>query len=145
MRHLKGFVLGSITTVMLMGANEDHKDREGRSFFWAMVQKESSHSPNPPAGDEGKAVGPLQIWPITVKDVNRIGKLRGWPITYTLEDRNDLWMSLDMFYLYQSHYAAYYKDWSAEGMAKRWNGGPNGHTQASTEEYWGEVEDLLTK
>lgn len=139
MRQLIG---GIVVGLVLAGDPTPSNHAAEKSFVWSMIQKESSHKAGEVIGDKGKAVGPLQMWTITVDDVNRIGKLRKWPITYTYEDRNDLYKSLDMFFIYSSHYAAHNKDWSAEGIARRWNGGPDGHKQTSTDEYWYDVKEI---
>lgn len=89
-------------------------------------------------GDKGKAVGPLQIWAVTVRDVNRI---LGEDI-YGVEDRWDASKSIEMFMVSSKHYATHYDDWTAEGISRRWNGGPKGHTKPSTVGYWLKVQKL---
>ncbi len=51
-------------------------------------------------GDGGRAVGCLQIWPIMVRDVNRIAGT-----AYTLADRLDREKSIQMARIYLTHYA----------------------------------------
>jgi len=57
---------------------------------WAV---ESGRQLNPKDGDDGKAVGPLQIWKIRVDDCNRIVGYQRW----TYEDRRDWIKSAEMF------------------------------------------------
>lgn len=92
-------------------------------------------------GDNGKAVGSYQIWPIMVADVNRILKDE----RYILEDRYSVTKSREMFLVYSHHYAKHYGDWSPEGIARRWNGGGRGHLKAATAAYWEKVRKELRK
>lgn len=88
-------------------------------------------------GDNGNAVGVFQIWPIMVEDVNRIvGEDR-----YSLDDRTDYGKSLEMFFIYTDHYTP---SWVFEKVARRWNGGPDGDRQKSTERYWEKVQTQLS-
>ena len=75
-------------------------------------------------GDNGQAVGCMQIHPIMVKDVNRI---LGWN-EYTLNDRYDRWKSRQMCRIYLYHYC---KNMNFEDMAACWVAGPDGYLQKS--------------
>lgn len=97
----------------------------------AIIMVESSGDPNA-IGDNGLAVGILQIHPILVQDVNRIAKTE-----YTTEDRFDVDKSIQMFIIYTNHYTPC---WTPELVAKRWNGGPTGHMKQATERYWRKVQ-----
>lgn len=89
-------------------------------------------------GDAGNAVGAFQIWPIMVEDVNRIvGEDR-----FSLDDRTDYEKSLEMFFIYTDHYTP---SWVFEKVARRWNGGPDGDQQNSTERYWEKVQIQLSR
>lgn len=82
------------------------------------------------------ALGILQIRPIMVTEVNRIcGRT-----AYTNEDRRDVAKSREMFAIYTRYWANRYKDWSDEGIARRWNGGHDGHKEANTKGYWRKVQ-----
>lgn len=82
------------------------------------------------------ALGILQIRPIMVTEVNRIcGRTR-----FTNEDRRSVEKSREMFTIYTRHWADHYKDWSDEGIARRWNGGHDGHKEAATKGYWRKVQ-----
>lgn len=87
------------------------------------------------------ALGILQIRPTMVAEVNRIlGRT-----VYTNEDRRDVKKSRAMFLTYTRYWANYYKDWSDEGISRRWNGGPDGHKEANTAGYWRKVKDAIKR
>ncbi len=102
----------------------------------ALIQVES-RGDSLTIGDNGKAVGILQIHPITVRDVNRILEKRGDTIRYTYEDRNSQSKSIEMFYIWKSYY---HVESDFETIARCWNGGPRGMNKPSTEYYWSKVE-----
>jgi hypothetical protein len=87
-------------------------------------------------GDNGLAVGILQIHPTMVDDVNRIlGEKE-----YTLDDRKDVARSREMFAVYSNHYTPC---GDAEKVARRWNGGPRGDRKRATMKYWRKVSKAL--
>ena len=104
----------------------------------AIIMVESSGRDNA-VGDNGQAVGPFQIHPVMVKDCNRIVREDRW----TNEDRTDRAKSRAMFLTYSRHYARHHKDWTNEGIARRWNSGPRGHTKQVSERYWEKVKKQL--
>jgi hypothetical protein len=110
------------------------------ALFLAIVAVESGGNVNA-IGDNGKAVGPAQIWEITVKDVNRIAGTR-----YTSNDRRDLTKSAEIFRIYTDHYGRKY-GWPVtdEVRAKVWNGGPNGPKKSATSTYWRKVSAKLKR
>lgn len=108
----------------------------------AILAVESSGNLYPKDGDGGKAVGPFQIWPIMVKDVNDISARRKLGRHYTLEDRRDLQRSWEIFCIYTMHYSRYD---NYETIARRWNGGPDGDTDPRTDPYWVKVQVELRK
>ena len=79
------------------------------------------------------ACGCLQIRPIMVAEFNRIG------IPFTLKDRWDCGRSIMAFGKWVTIKG--YTD--AEVIARKWNGGPNGHKKESTLKYWGKVKQQL--
>ena len=90
---------------------------------------------NATAEGEDDEVGILQIRPIMVEEVNRIvGRQR-----FTLDDRLDPEKSREMFWIYTDHWNLKRHDHSDEGIARRWNGGPNGHNNTNTLDYWNRV------
>ena len=92
-------------------------------------------------GDNGKAVGCLQIHPVLVREVNRLQE-----VEYTLEDRWDRKKSIEMFNIILKNYklskAKSFMD-SAEIISRRWNGGPKGDNKKCTEKYWKKVKEKL--
>jgi hypothetical protein len=79
------------------------------------------------------ACGCLQIRPIMVAEFNRIG------IPFTLDNRWNCGKSMKAFdmWVLTNRYA------NAEVIARKWNGGPNGHKKASTLKYWKKVKQQL--
>jgi len=99
----------------------------------ALIQVESGGDADA-VGDNGKAVGILQIHPIMVKDINRILNEH----RYTLTDRYDPEKSIEMCRIYFKHYGG-----STEELARKWNGGPQGHKKKSTETYWKKCKEFF--
>ncbi len=93
-------------------------------------------------GDNGKAVGCLQIHPIAVREANRILHRD----VYTLEDRYDRTKSIEMFNIISEEYECceeYTFMQYAEIVSRRWNGGPRGDKRQSTLKYWNKVTKQL--
>ena len=101
----------------------------------ALCKVESNNNPKA-VGDGGKAVGILQIWPIMVKDVNRILHKE----VYVLGDRTDPVKSRKICRVYLNHYG---KGKSFEYLARIWNGGPKGYKKECTVKYWKKVQKEL--
>ena len=101
----------------------------------AVRMVEASGRLDPPPGDGGSAIGPLQIRPILVADVNRI-----YGTAYTLADRRALDKSMKLFCLYVLYY---YPDGGPEQWARCWNGGPAGPQRRATAAYWSRVRRVL--
>lgn len=110
----------------------------------AIAEVESGGNANA-IGDDGLAVGLMQIQPIMVEDVNRILEMRGSDKRYTTLDRYSPELSIRMFWVYTIHYAEHHDDFSFEGIARRWNGGPDGHLEETTLEYWERVQRILSR
>ena len=88
----------------------------------AIALVESSLNPLA-VGDNGNAVGYLQITPAVVQDVNTF-----YGSTYSLDDRYDVVKSVNMCKYYLKHWGGVYEKKtgnkpSAEVYAKMWNGG----------------------
>jgi len=94
---------------------------------------ESSNGTNPKAYIENhaRALGPLQITPIVVRDVNRILKL---PV-FALSDRLELKASRYMFNVYCKHY---YPRGTVEQICRLWYRGPSRKRQRDShgDKYW---------
>lgn len=105
--------------------------------LWAVWEVESDRSLYPPAGDDGKAIGPLQIWEVTVEDANRIAGLAKRPKGATTQwlsaDRSGLAKSVEIFVVVSLHYTP---SADPELVCRRWNGGPSGEKKTATLAYW---------
>ena len=107
----------------------------------ALIQVESSGN-DKAVGDNGKAVGCLQIRKEVIDDVNRI-----YGTDYTLADRRDRAKSMEICRRYISHYATEKRLGRSvrnEDMARIWNGGPNGHRKGATNKYWTKVKRAMS-
>lgn len=104
-------------------------------------------------GDNGRAVGCLQIHAIYVDDCNEINGRKkqagkGKPYSYTLQDRKFESTSRGMAIAYLRHYGARYKkktgkEPSYEALARIHNGGPDGYSKTATDDYWRKVRAAL--
>ena len=99
-------------------------------------------------GDNGEAVGILQIHKCVVDDLN-IWLAKDEP-HYIYADRFDPHYSKLMCIRYLKHYSRQYerttgKHATLEVLARIWNGGPNGWKKKSTEKYWLKVKKELVK
>ena len=63
-----------------------------------LIGVETDYVKNPPPGDNGKAIGVLQIHPIMVRQVNQVGSG-----VFTLNDRFDRTKSIQMASMFLSH------------------------------------------
>jgi hypothetical protein len=86
-------------------------------------------------GDNGRAIGCLQIHKAVVLDVNRI------------TGSNYQWQQMTNRAQARAVCAAYLKHYgrgaSTEQLARRWNGGPTGDRKSATEAYWAKVKKHL--
>jgi hypothetical protein len=119
----------------------------------ALIVVESGGDVNA-VGDNGKAVGCLQIHPITVRDCNRILGLRRplTPESFRFKEDDRLFESTSraMCIMYLRHYGKAYErktgePASYEVLARIWNGGPKGYTKPATDSYWRKVRAELDK
>ncbi len=101
---------------------------------------------NVPAGDNGQAIGPLQIhrkcWEDAVAYMRRRNPRAVWNLPYSACKYWEAACVIAMSYLmrYAPH-AMMVGDW--EVLARVWNGGPTGHRKAATLPYWKKVEPVL--
>jgi hypothetical protein len=86
-------------------------------------------------GDNGKAIGPLQIHKAVVLDVNRITGSH-----YQWQQMTNRAQARAVCEAYLKHYG---KNCSTEQLARRWNGGPTGDRKPATEAYWAKVKKHL--
>jgi soluble lytic murein transglycosylase-like protein len=106
----------------------DYFEQHKQMVLEKIIQIESEGNPMA-VGDNGKAIGLLQIWPIMIHEVNRLLKEE----RYSLEDRWDSLKSIEMFITYQQ---IVNPDWNEELAARRWNGGIRGERNPKTDIYW---------
>lgn len=111
--------------------------------LWSAIAQVESGGDTNAVNESEQAVGIVQIRPIMVEDVNRILRLESRQGEFTLEDRTDPAKSREMFTIYSMYWCGQRADWTAEGVARRWNGGPSGHTKDSTVSYWAKVRSVL--
>lgn len=89
-------------------------------------------------GDNGRAVGCMQIWKIVVRDCNRIMGSEH----FTYNDRLSRDKSKLMAHIYLSHYCG--DDASYEAYALTWNMGPKGRfSVGEMKPYWIKVKRAL--
>ena len=86
-------------------------------------------------GDNGRALGPLQIHRGVVQDVNRI--------TGSHYKHSDMTNRVAARAVCEAYLKAYGKGASTEQLARRWNGGPTGDRKSATEAYWAKVKKHL--
>ena len=134
---LRAFILFCQPLFLLLLATADADEHRPHELVRAIEQVESGGDPDA-VGDGGKAVGILQIHPITARDANRI---EGHD-KYSLEDREDVSKSREIFWTITDHYS---EGESYETIARRWNGGPDGDEQEATRKYWEKVKAELDK
>ena len=89
-------------------------------------------------GDQGRALGPLQIHRAVVVDVNRFTGSH-----YRHQDMTNRAQARAVCEAYLTHYG---KGCTTEQLARKWNGGgPAGDRKAATLPYWRKVEAQLKK
>jgi hypothetical protein len=108
-------------------------------FYHALLQVESSGNLNPPDGDNGKAIGPFQIWEVYWKDSG---------ISNAYQDVRKIDIAKKCVEGYMSRYAKTH--WSnsmsisdIEICARIHNGGPNGYKNSNTLGYWNKFKSHL--
>lgn len=113
-------------------------------LMFAMGDVESNNNPDA-VGDNGQAVGVLQIHPQVIKDVNTITGAG-----YTLQDRYDPDKSREICAAYLGYHGMQYqmktgKEPTLEVYARIWNGGPRGYEKPQTLKYWRKVQRAIIK
>jgi hypothetical protein len=86
-------------------------------------------------GDQGRAIGCLQIHRAVVLDVNRITGSH-----YRHQDMTNRVQARAVCEAYLKHYG---RGATTEQLARRWNGGPTGDRKSATEAYWAKVKKQL--
>ena len=115
------------------------------AFIAALISVESGGNDHA-IGDNGQAVGCLQIHPCVVEDVNRISGVTPPARVFLRSDRTDRGMSVIMCRVYLQHYAVkdrLGREPSLEDLARIWNGGPDGYKKPATKPYWIKVRTAM--
>ena len=100
----------------------------------ALIIVESSNN-DLAVGDQGRAIGCLQIHKAVVLDVNRI--------TGSHYKHSEMTNRVAARAVCETYLKAYGKGASTEQLARRWNGGPTGDRKSATEAYWAKVKKNL--
>ena len=104
------------------------------NLITALIAVESSGN-DLAVGDQGKAIGCLQIHRGVVLDVNRI--------TGSHYKHSEMTNRVAARAVCEAYLKAYGKGASTEQLARRWNGGPTGDRKSATEAYWAKVKKHL--
>lgn len=104
------------------------------NLITALIIVESSGN-DQAIGDNGRAIGPLQIHRGVVQDVNRITGSN-----YRWESMTNRAQARAVCEAYLTHYG---RGATTEQLARRWNGGPTGDRKSATEAYWAKVKKQL--
>jgi hypothetical protein len=86
-------------------------------------------------GDQGRAIGCLQIHKAVVLDVNRITGSH-----YRHQDMTNRVAARAVCEGYLKHYG---RGATTEQLARRWNGGPTGDRKPATVAYWAKVKKVI--
>ena len=100
----------------------------------ALIMVESSNN-DLAIGDQGRAIGCLQIHKAVVLDVNRITGSH-----YRWESMTNRVQARAVCQAYLTHYG---RGATTEQLARRWNGGPTGDRKTATVAYWAKVKKEL--
>jgi hypothetical protein len=101
------------------------------SLISALMIVESSNN-DMAIGDQGRAIGCLQIHKAVVLDVNRITGSH-----YRHQDMTNRVQARAVCEAYLKHYG---RGATTEQLARRWNGGPTGDRKQATAGYWSKVK-----
>ena len=106
------------------------------NLITALIAVESSGN-DLAIGDQGRAIGCLQIHKAVVTDVNRFTGSH-----YRHSEMTNRAIARKVCEAYLSHYARGATD---EQASRRWNGGPTGDRKTATLGYWRKVDAQLKK
>ena len=104
------------------------------NLITALIAVESSGN-DLAIGDQGRAIGPLQIHRAVVVDVNRFTGSH-----YRHQDMTNRATARAVCEAYLRHYG---RGKTTEEQARIWNGGPTGDRKTATEGYWRKVQKHL--
>ena len=134
---------GKWTALLVLGllsVGSVHAGTPSDRLIDALVQVESSGNPSA-VGDNGKALGCLQIWSVVVQDVNEVSRVK-----YSHSDAFDPAKARAICKAYLARYCTAKRLGripTDEDFARCWNGGPMGYKKKSTEKYWLKVSAVL--
>lgn len=143
------FTFISVVNVTAVNTNEVKTAEVMRNVLYSSIVWVESKG-NATARSKDGSLGIAQILPVMVKEVNRICKMKGINKTFTLQDRLNPEKSEQMFWIFQNFYNPNI-NWETitmsemEIIARKWNGGPNGHKKSATKHYWRKVSKLVYK
>ena len=106
------------------------------SLMNAMIFVESRNKDSV-IGDNGKAIGILQMHKIAVRSVNKILKKNDIDLEYSYDDRYSRQKTIEMYWIWRN---AKHDSSNYETIARSWNGGPRGPKKTATIHYWNKVE-----
>ena len=132
MRTVMMFIVSLMLTATPAFAQQVTMDK----FLDAICKVESRGNVNA-VGDNGKAIGPYQIWRDYWQDAVQFDKSIGG----CYEDCKDPAYARRVVRAYMACYAPRGASW--EVMARIHNGGPQGHCKAATAKYWTKVQAAL--
>ena len=104
------------------------------NLITALIAVESSGN-DLAIGDQGRAIGALQIHRAVVVDVNRFTGSH-----YRHQDMTNRAAARAVCQAYLTHYG---RGATTEQLARRWNGGPTGDRKPATLPYWRKVEKAM--
>ena len=143
------FCLPMVTMTSVVNKNAETKSVTMKKVLYSSIVWVESKG-NATARSKDGSLGIDQILPIMVKEVNRICKSRDIHKSFTLQDRLNPDKSEQMFWIYQNFYNPKL-NWETitmsemETLARKWNGGPNGHKKGATKHYWNKVSKMVYK
>lgn len=125
----------SCVAAVLLQTPQDARDDPFEAFMQAVWRVEAGGRLNPPDGDGGRSIGPLQISRAYWQDSGIGG---------TWEDVRDFDVAVRCAFGYWSRWcpeALQNRDW--ETLARVHNGGPRGAQKSATLRYWLRVKEAM--
>src|SRR3990167_5878260 len=112
-------------------------DYDYHNLHQALWQVESAKQLHPADGDNGRAIGPFQIWWVYWQDAYDYDKSLGG----TYEDCRDYYYALKVMHAYWSRWVPdALRNHDYEVLSRVHNGGPRGHHKEATMGYWYRVK-----
>ena len=134
----------AVVALLLLAVSAWGEETEEQKLFLDSIQNvESGGRDNPPDGDDGKAIGPDQIWkPYFTDAIASDRSLRD--LKY--EDCRDPAKARLVVIAYMKRYApAAWKNGDWKTCARIHNGGPKGAQKKTTMAYWQKVQNAMIK